>query len=460
MSVAPAGAKARGKARGGNRSRFRDRVQRSRATSRAVLMAVLIGAVALDASPVRAERVECPIGAYVSPEGAVAALTTTPNGRTRYTSFDGGRGVLGDRGAALVCREGALLGADGAPWRLVELRTTRSRFEVDGATLVGELIEPAGVEHPPLVVLAHGSEDFGWLGGVVPIPYLLAAKGLAVFIFDKRGTGLSGGEFHMNFRRLAQDLIAASEEAKRLAEGRYSSFGLVGFSQGGWVAPRAALEVEPDFVIVNYGLVVSPQEEDAEVVQAEMRSMGYGPDALARARRVTDATGAIMIHGVERGIGRLEEVRRAYGDEPWFHEIRGEFTGRILAMSEAELRSARDSLNTLDIEYDYDAVSVLRELSVPLLWIAAGEDRVAPPEITLERLGRLRNEGSPIEVAVFPGTDHGIVEFEEQPDGSRVHGDRAEGYFALLADWARGCIASDYGRAELTDLSDRRPDCP
>jgi uncharacterized protein len=190
-----------------------------------------------------------------------------------------------------------------------------------------------------------------------------------------------------------------------------------------------------------------------------MRRMGYGPDTLARAREVTDATGAVMIHGVESGLDRLRTVRRAHGDEPWFDEIEGEFTGRILALSEAELRASSDTLNRLDIEYDYDSMAVLGNLSVPLLWIAAGEDRVAPPEITLQRLDWLRDEGQPIEVAVFPGTDHGMVEFEEQADGSRVYGDRAAGYFALMSDWSRGCLVSDYGRAELIGVDDRRDDC-
>jgi pimeloyl-ACP methyl ester carboxylesterase len=382
-----------------------------------------------------------------------------PGGPVLYSFRDGARGVLGGEGAALVCQGGSLVGADGASWQRIETRTTRTTFDVDGATLVGELIEPEGVENPPLMVLAHGSENFGWVGGVVQIPYLLAADGISVFIFDKRGTGLSDGEFNMNFRRLARDLVAASEEAKRLAEGRHSSFGLAGFSQGGWVAPLAALDVEPDFVVVNYGLVLSPQEEDAEEVQLEMRAMGYGPDALAKARAVTDATGAVMIEGIERGLAGLEAVRSAYGDEPWFSEIEGEFTGRILSMSNAELLEAGDSLNRFDIEYDYDAMAVLQALSAPLLWIAAGEDRAAPPELTLERLNSLRSEGRPIEVAVFPDTDHGIVEFEEQPDGSRVYGNRAQGYFALLSDWSKGCLAPAYGRAELIGVASRREDC-
>lgn len=341
------------------------------------------------------------------------------------------------------------------------MRVTPTTFKSGDVLLAGELIEPVGVSKPPLVVLVHGSESFGWLGGIVPIPYLLAADGLAVFIFDKRGTGLSGGEFNMNFRRLAEDVATAAHEAKLLAEGRYSSFGLMGFSQGGWVAPLAALEIEPDFVIVSYGLAVSPQEEDAEEVQAEMRAAGYGPEALSMAREVTDATGAVMVCGVERGWSRLEQVRQAYGKEPWFADIQGEYTGRILAASEAELRTAEStgSMNPFEIEYDFDIRPVLAKISAPLLWVVAGADRVAPPDLTLARLERLRREGQRIELAVFPGTDHGMLEFDELQDGSRVYGSITPGYFALLSDWARGCLADGYGAAGLESVDDRRDDC-
>lgn len=426
------------------------------------LWSVLFGflsTMTLASSPNPTNELGCAPGAYTNEEGAIAALATGPDGRNRYTLSNGARGLLGVNDAPLSCHEGVLVSRNGTAWQPVELHTTRTTFDVGGAMLVGELIEPAGVSEPPLVILAHGSEDFGWLGGVVQIPYLLAANEMSVFIFDKRGTGLSTGEFTMNFDRLARDLAAASREAKRVADGRYSSFGLIGFSQGGWVAPLAAQDVQPDFVVINYGLVMSPQEEDAEEVQLEMRAMGYDAEALSKARMVTDATGTIMIGGIERGLPLLQAVRAEFRQEPWFDQIRGEFTGRILAMTDAELVAHSDVLNRYDIEYDYDALAALRELSMPTLWIDAGEDREAPPELTLERLRMLRDEGRPIEIAVFPDTDHGIVEFEMQSDGTRLYGNHAYGYLALLSDWSRGCLASSYGRAEMIGLSNRRDDC-
>lgn len=96
----------------------------------------------------------------------------------------------------------------------------------------------------------RGSENTGALpapGAINSQQYLLAAQGISGFVFDKRGTGRSGGKFVMNFTRLADEMAAASVEARRLAAGRFGRFGFWGGSQGGWVAPLAARNTGADF---------------------------------------------------------------------------------------------------------------------------------------------------------------------------------------------------------------------
>ncbi|MEO0330545.1 MAG: alpha/beta hydrolase, partial [Bacteroidota bacterium] len=94
------------------------------------------------------------------------------------------------------------------------------------------MIEPA-VAGPetPLVIFAHGSERSGWLD-THRDPYQMVGRGLSVFVYDKRGTGASGGDYSQNVPRLAADLALAAAEAQRLAEGRFGRFGLIGLSQG------------------------------------------------------------------------------------------------------------------------------------------------------------------------------------------------------------------------------------
>lgn len=406
----------------------------------------------------------CETGAYSAPGGDVLVLTTPSSGGVRYTFFDGRRGKLNEPGAPVRCEGDQVISGDSQNqihWRKLPLRVTRTRFSSDGVQLTGELIEPEKPgKQTPLVVMAHGSENFGWVGGRVATPYLLAAKGISAFIFDKRGTGLSEGKFNMNFPRLARDLTAAAAQARAMAKGRHGQFGLHGFSQGGWVAPLAAQTVKPDFLVINYGLVLSPLEEDAAQVETELRALGYGPEVLAKAKQVTDATGALLAARFERGYEQLAQVRAAYGSEPWFRQIKGEFTGDILALDDATLRrEGRARFDGDEIEWSYNPLPSLQSTTMPTLWIAAGNDREAPPELTLERLAKLREGGRDIDVAIFPRTDHGIVEFEEQPDGTRTYTNYAAGYLALLVDWSKGCISPPYGNAELLNVKSWSPTC-
>ncbi|MGC8801515.1 MAG: alpha/beta hydrolase family protein [Chloroflexus sp.] len=64
----------------------------------------------------------------------------------------------------------------------------------DGVTLAGELTLPRYSDQPPLVVIIHHAgpvdrDAYGYLAE------LLVVRGYAVFRFDKRGTGVSGGVY-------------------------------------------------------------------------------------------------------------------------------------------------------------------------------------------------------------------------------------------------------------------------
>lgn len=193
---------------------------------------------------------------------------------------------------------------------------------------------------------------------------------------------------------------------------------------------------------------MSPLEEDAEQVQLEIGRLGGDRAAHAAARKVTDATGAVIASHFTSGYDELAAVRKAYGAEPWFAALKGEFTGDVLAADEATLRrDGRARLDNLDIDWRYDAIGELRKVAVPQLWILAGADREAPTALTIDRLHALQREGRPIELVAFPGTDHGIVEFVDNPDGTRTVQRVADGYFRLLGDWVKQERHPPYGRS-------------
>jgi uncharacterized protein len=375
------------------------------------------------------------------------------NGGTelRYRLVDGRRGTIGTSDQVLRCRDGRLLESESGVLEYRALRETNTRFLSDSLQLFGRLIEPVtnhGAE-APLVVFVHGSERTPTVGRSI-YPYLLAAQGVKVFAFDKRGTGASEGEYTQDFRALARDVVAASMEAKRLAAGRYARFGLFGGSQGGWVAPLAAKLADADFVVVGFGLVLSPLEEDAEQVYDELQRIGYGKDVVGKAHEVTRATGTVVASHFTRGFDELEAVKQKYGGEPWLGEIEGEFTGTVLRATDRDLRSGSPGdFQDLEVPWRYDAVGVLRALHIPQLWVIAGEDTVAPGMLTRQRLAALQSDGYPIVTALFPDTDHGMFEFVENEDGSRTRTRITAGYFRLIADYMKQELSEPYGDARI-----------
>ena len=121
-------------------------------------------------------------------------------------------------------------------------------------------------------------------------------------------------------------------------------------------------------------------------------------------------------------------------------------------MTDDELRRlGRARFDNVELIWDYDSVAALRRVNVPVLWVLAGEDREAPIATTRAALLQLKKAGKPIDVYLFPNTDHGMMEFVTNPDGSRTMTRITDGYLRLVGDWIQGRVAGPYGRAEKLD---------
>jgi pimeloyl-ACP methyl ester carboxylesterase len=382
----------------------------------------------------------------------LAPVDTIPAPGLRYLFRDGRRGSTLDAGSPIRC-SGASVEVRRPdtrwdPWTPIDLALNDTTFASAGSTLAGRLIEPASSSAKlPLVVMVHGSERTPARASVYAT--LLAAQGVRVFAYDKRGTGASQGEYTQNFELLAEDAVNALAHARTLAAGRYRRAGYFGGSQGGWVAPLAATRAPADFVAIGFGLIVSPIEEDREQMIAEARAAGLDTQALAGIDRLARATAQILTSHFTSGFETLEAIRRDPATRAWSALIHGEHSGAMLRTSDADLRRlGRARFDNLELIWDYDAVAVLERLNSPLLWVLAGEDREAPIEKTREVLLSLAARGKPVDTWVFPRTDHGMFEFTTQPDGSRRGTRITEGYLRLVADWIKGESADTYGNGE------------
>ncbi|UNK50158.1 alpha/beta hydrolase [Lysobacter sp. S4-A87] len=398
------------------------------------------------------DTVRCHAGAYALDDGRIVAIATASEpADLRWRTLDGRSGLLkqgagGQWNSSMgwtgrpdgmkvrfgTCSQGTIT-FDGHAGQRRQFDITETTFEGNGVKLRGRLVLPRGSQPVPIAIEVHGSENNSAVQGLYT-QYLYPAYGIGVFVYDKRGTGESTGRYTQNFHLLADDARAALAEARRLAGARVKRIGYDGGSQGGWVAPLAASRSNPDFVVVRFGLADSPLAEDRDQVMLDLRNAGYGEDAMAKAREVTDVTGAIVAARGASGWEQLDAVRARYATQPWWPAMKGEFTGLVVTLSRERAGELAPVLEQ-ETSWEFDPMPTLRSLRVPLLWVLAGEDREAPPKQTRERLLQLAHDGRAVSVIEFPATDHGILEFETAADGERTSTRYADGYFRVVNDW-------------------------
>ncbi len=412
---------------------------------------------------------DCRAGVYASAGGETLVLTPTSNGGYRWRMLDGRTGALRQENGIWRSTLGWIGEADGfdvdvskcadgelglgpadnvVSYEHTPIQSVETTFERDGVTLAGRLLLPSR-EPTPLAVFVHGSGDYSALTHEA-YPWMLAAQGVAAFVYDKRGTGASEGEYTQDFEVLAADARAALAEARRLAGDRVSRAGFMGASQGGWVAPLAASEGDVDFVVVLYGLAVNPLQEDRYEVMQSLARAGWGETEQAKGAELSDAAGVVIASNFREGFAEFNRLRREYRNEPWYGDIEGEFTHQMLRYPEVALRIVGPMRNQ-GTSWRYEPVPILRAIDVPQFWIIAGDDTEAPPEETIARIRALQTEGRPIDLAIYPGADHGMTLAERNGDALRETG-HVRDYHRQIAAWILSRDL-DYARAAGADVS-------
>ena len=326
---------------------------------------------------------------------------------------------------------------------------SETNFESNGTRLVGRLVMPRGSGKVPVVVLVHGSEhdsarDFYALQRMFP------AQGIGAFVYDKRGTGASGGTYTQDFDVLANDAIAAMKEARRLAGPRTGRIGYQGGSEGGWVAPLAANRAPVDFVIVSFGLAVTVLEEDQESVALDMHFHHHSADDTKKALELARAGEFVVETGGKEGYAEFDALRRKHKSEPWYKDVHGDFLFFVLPLDKAQMGEMARKFD-FHTPFRYEPMPALRASTTPQLWVLGSDDLDAPSAETAARVKSLIAAGKDDTLAVYPGAEHGMTEYELKPDGTRVSTRFAPGYFAMMRDFIRdGRIGDHYGKAEIT----------
>lgn len=434
--------------------------------ARVGLRALLLAAALLAGPPAAAAAEDCHVGAYRLSDQRVVDIAPSAGETLRWRTFEGDTGALtrqadgswrstygwterpdGKSVTFSDCAAGRLRFA-GVEGRRIPLEATDASFDSHGVKLLGRLVLPPGRDPVAIVVLMHGSERDS-ARELYFLQRMLPAEGVGAFVYDKRGTGGSGGQYTQDFNLLADDAVAAMREARRLAGKRAGRIGYQGGSQGGWVAPMAAARARVDFVIVSFGLAVSVIDEDQEEVALEMALKGHTPGEIAKAQEVAAAAEEVIASAFTQGFDRFDAVRAKYREAPWYRDLHGNYTWLLLPYTAAELK-AKGKDYIWGTPFHYDPMPTLRAATAPELWVLGGDDLEAPSAETSRRIKSLIARGRPFTLALEPGAEHGMTEYEMKGD-ERLSTRYSPGYFQMMRDFARdGRLKRPYGKAEIT----------
>ena len=240
---------------------------------------------------------------------------------------------------------------------VLPMPTEEVTFTSEGARLSGTLYTPQ-VSYTA-VVLVHGS---GQESRMREFATLLAASGISVLTYDKRGVGASEGVYtgpevgtnnidSTNLHLLAQDARAAVKLLKQKLPSL--PLGLLGFSQAGWIIPLAAT-ANPlvEFMVLFSGPTVTTLEQ--------LRFQFYTA-------------------------GRTDF---------WEHH------------SETD---AREHIQNDPDRFQFaptDPKESLAALTIPGLWLFGGKDIQIPTNLCIEQLQALKAQGKPFDYVVFPELGH------------------------------------------------------
>jgi pimeloyl-ACP methyl ester carboxylesterase len=286
--------------------------------------------------------------------------------------------------------------------------------------LAGTLYRPSGPgPHPALVVL-HGSS-----GGERHSPFYrhlaerLPPAGIAVFLYDRRGSGESGGDFETaDFEVLAADGAAAANALTTREDIDPARIGVYGISQGGWIAPIvAARRPATACVVVVSGSGVSPAEQMDYATARVGREMGFDEAVVERVLYLRGRVNAYYRGQAPRAAVQAE-LDSARG-EPWYGQA---FQSEL----PADIRASK-----WFYEMDYDPLPIWREVRQPTLFLFAEDDRWIPVARSRAAFEAATAHLSDVTFAEIPDGDH-LMGLEDPAD-PRI----SESYLGVLLTWLR-----------------------
>lgn len=284
----------------------------------------------------------------------------------------------------------------------------------DSVKLAGTLTLPTSKEPVPAVVLitGSGSQDrnetiLGHRPFLVLADYL-TRRGVAVLRVDDRGIGGSAaGSGKATSENYAEDVLAGVDFLKGRKEINAKQIGLIGHSEGGVIAPIAAMKSKDvAFIVMMAGL--GQTGRDAILMQGDLltQASGMSPGMTKQIRKIYE---------------QIFDILKAEPDSVVAEKkIRDAVTSHVAAMTETQKREFAPVQQTINVQMKmylsdwfryfllFDPTPVLEKVQVPVLALVGEKDLQVPPKENLSLIEAALKKGGnkKYTILLLPGLNH------------------------------------------------------
>lgn len=299
-----------------------------------------------------------------------------------------------------------------------------SFVSADGTNLSGTLLLPEGNGPFTGVVFVHGSGP-QTRDASTYMAMRLAEQGIASISYDKRGTGLSEGDWTVaSLETLAEDAASAMNSLASYHQIKNEQVGLLGQSQGGWIGPIAA-KIRPDtaFMVLVSGPWTPVYEEGYWNHTWAAREAGFEDESTLS--RIETHLG-LRDEAVRSGdwapyLADIERVK----NEPWFKA----------AQLDAEPDSDAWHWCSYALMIDFDPLPYFESLDIPLLSLFGSRDNSIPALKSAEMLEETADLlNKPYKSIIYNGAGHSLRIEDVNGRNPRWPG-YPEGYFTTIGNW-------------------------
>ncbi len=283
-----------------------------------------------------------------------------------------------------------------------------------GIKLAGTLTLPQSAGPFPAVILITGSgqqnrneEIMGHRPFLVLSDYL-TRRGIAVLRVDDRGIGGSTGNFSQaTTEDFVGDVLTGVEFLKTRKEIDSSRIGLIGHSEGGLIAPMAAVK-SPDIAFIVLMAAPGVTGEELLYMQSDRiaRAAGASNETIAKNKALMGRMFAVV----------KEEENNTTAEEKLREILRAELAN----LSEQERKGSGYSETAIDAQVTalsspwmrffltYDPRPALMKVKCPVLAINGEKDLQVPPEENLRDIDEALKAGGNKDYTVkeLPGLNH------------------------------------------------------